>query len=111
MLSSPYMQNITISSSSHFDILYRANASKSPPTIARPPVAMFETAALVLCAGGAVDVELTVADVLVPVEVVLLRVESVAFELELGLRVVVFALEVETTVTVEEGIDEVEVLV
>jgi hypothetical protein len=74
---------------------------------------MFDTAALVLAADAPLDVELlpVEAAVLVAVD---LRVESVTFELELGLRVadvLVLFIEVETTVMVEEGIKEVDVLV
>jgi hypothetical protein len=97
-----------------FYILYRANARRTPPIIARPPVAKFETAALVVAVEGALEVELLPDEAAVLVDVVL-RVESVTFEagLDTGARVelVLFDFEVLITVTVDEGIEEVEVLV
>lgn len=111
MVPSPYMQNITISPTPVY-IPYRANARTMPPITARLPVAMLETAALELAVGRAVDVELLpeVAEALVDV---VLRVERVTLELVVGLRVaevVEFEL-VETTVTLDEEIEEVGVLV
>lgn len=74
---------------------------------------MFDTAALVLAAGAPLDVDVELLPVVAAVLVdVVLRVESVT--LELGVRVadaLVLFFEVETTVMVEDGITEVEVLV
>lgn len=85
-----------------------------PPITARPPVARLETAALVLAVGGAVDVELLPEEVAAVLVEVVLRVERVTLELVVGLRVAEAMVEfelVEITVTVEDGMEEVDVLV
>lgn len=112
MLPSPYMQNITVSPNPPLNP-YRANARMIPPTMAMLP-AICVAAALVET-GEADEVELPVAEVLVEVPLVSV-VERVTFELEVGARVAValveFALEeVEITVLVEDGTEDVDVLV
>jgi len=87
---------------------YNANAKTNPPTIASPPLANLATAAFGVSTGG--------ADVCEPPDVVgdgprvVVKVfEIVRLELGLGIeKLEVFALvDVEMTVTVEEGTEDV----
>jgi len=110
MLPSLYVQNITVSPIPLL-IPYRANARTIPPTMAMLP-AICVAAALVET-GEIDEVELPVAEVLVEVALVIV-VERVTFELEVGARVadvLEFELEVEITVLVEDGTEDVDVLV
>jgi len=94
---------------------YKAKARTNPPIIARPPFAIFAIAALGVVLVVEADVVEGVEEVLAAVLCAVVKVEeSVRFELGEGVAKleVVFALvEVETTVTVDEGTEEVDVLV
>jgi len=85
-------------------VSYNANARNIPPTKASPPVAMFATPALGVVTGGVDEGFGVVGDG--PLRV-LVDVEIVKFELGEGKFTLV---EVEMTVTVEEGTEEVVVL-
>jgi len=117
----PYMQNAfrIIILPPHSLFSYKEKARTNPPSTASPPFAKFALAALVLVVLEGVaplDVEAGV-EAVVPAPVVRAVVkveESVTFELGdgVGKLEVMFALvDVETTVTVDEGTEEVEVLV
>jgi len=92
---------------------YRTKARARPPKIAKPLVAIFDTAPPVL-AGAAGKLVALDDEAIVWVEVVW-TVESVTLALELELDTTVedelTAFVVEETVTVDEGTEEVDVLV